>query len=208
MSMSSAEMSMSCAEIVSIILSAFALLVSIISIIIIAVQNRKLHNENLKLSTEPSLSVDLLFDSKIGGSFVKKNDGIDSLNVWVSRYSSLYVGNEIKYDASNPLFTVIVQNNGNAVANDICINEIKIISKGKEKIFSDKKILFESCSKDEKKANRICIDFNNAIIERVVLTLEYKNLLNQTRIEKFFYEADETNEQLRYIKREKNNKKL
>ena len=135
----------------SLITSIIALIISAGSIIISFIQNRKLHNENRKLSTEPSLSVDLLFDSKIRGHYVTKNDGIDSLNVWESKYSSLYVGNKIKYDASKALFTIIVQNSGNAVANDICINEIKIISQGKETIFSDKKILFESCSKDEKK---------------------------------------------------------
>lgn len=188
-------------EIAGLIISIFSVIIAVGSILISVKQNRKLHNENRILSSEPSLSVDLLFDSKIGGHTVIKKDAIDSFNVWESKYTPLYVENEILLeDSKRALFTIVIKNNGNAVANDICIKELKLISKSWTKTFSDRKILFESCSQSEEKANRIYIKQDSESIEKVELTIEYFNLLNQINCRKYYYQIDGEKAMLRYIK--------
>lgn len=190
--------------IASLIISIISALIAAVSIYISVKQNRKLHNENQTLSSEPSLSVDLLFDAKIGGNIVVNKDALDSFNVWESKYTPLYVNNEIIIENSTrALFTIVVKNNGNAVANDICIKELKLNTKSGVRTFSDKEILFESCSTGEVKANRIYIKQDSESIEEVELSIEYFNLLNQKKSRKYYYRIDGTNEMLRYIKCEK-----
>lgn len=188
----------------SLVISIISTLIAAGSIYISIKQNRRLHNENITLSSEPYLSVDLLFDAKIGGNVVVKKDALDSFNVWESKYTPLYVDNEIIIENSTrALFTIVIKNNGNAVANDIRITELKLNTKSGKRIFSDKEILFESCSTGEVKANRIYIKQESDTIEEVELTIEYFNLLDQKKCRKYYYRVDETNEMLRYIKHEK-----
>lgn len=188
-------------EIAGFVISLISAIIAGVSIVITVRQNRKLHEENQKLSSEHSLSVDLLFDARIGGNVVVKKDALDSFNVWESKYTPLYVDNEIIIEnSSRALFTIVVKNGGNAVANDICITELKLKTKSDVRTYSDKAILFESCSAGEVKANRIYIKQDSDSIEEVELTIEYFNLLNQKKSNKYYYRVDGTNEMLRYIK--------
>ncbi len=187
-------------EITSII-SIIAVVVSILSTIITMSQNKKLQNENQKLSIEPNIDIDLLFDSLIGGQIMKKEYAIDSYNVWVSKYSEYYVDNLVRYDKSRKaLFTIFVKNAGKGVANEICVENIEIETINENKSYNDAKMIFSSCDVGEKLANRIFLDVDLKEIKTVQLKISYINLMKNKAQYIYKYIVDDSNKtMLRYI---------
>ena len=186
-------------EIATLILSILSFVLAIISIVISTYQNRKLHNENLKLSSKPQLDISLLFDNKIGGKIIEEKNVIDSINVWKSKYSNLYVSNFIKYDnIKKALFTILIKNNGNGVANDICIEKIQIQTKTNIIVRNEKIMVLSSCNAGETKANKIFINECNDV-ETVLLTISFTDLLNKKCTLTYNYVTDENKDMLRYV---------
>ena len=185
---------MTTAEFASLVLSGLSFLFSVIACFLSLNQNRKIHKENILLQTKPSIKLELLVDSKIGGQIVKKQYAIDSFNVWESAYTPYYVKQELIFDAkTKPLFTICVTNNGNAVAKSILVRRITLFAGEETKIYESDEILFSSCGINEKIASRIYIDYDQNIIEEVEVLLEYKTILQKQVTEIFRFKMPSTN---------------
>lgn len=193
-------------EVTSLVFSIIAVVVSILAMILSIVQNRKLHNENQKLSIEPDINIDLLFDSKIGGQLIKKEYAIDSYTVWESKYTKYYVNNEVEIDkCKQALFTIFIKNTGNGVANAISLENIEIKTKNETKIFDKKVIIFNSCNSGEELANKIYIDIDPNEIMSVKLKVSYFNLMKNKINYTYNYVTDKPNkEMLRFIGKNEN----
>lgn len=193
-------------EVTSLVFSIIAVAVSILAIILSVIQNRKLHNENQKLSVEPDVNIDLLFDSKIGGQIVNKKYAIDSYNVWESKYTEYYVDNKVEIDnCKRALFTIFIKNTGNGVANAISLESIEIKTKNEIKVFENKIIVFNSCNSGEKLANKIYIDIDPNEIMGVKLKISYFNIMKNKINYTYNYVTDKpNNEMLRFVGKKEN----
>ena len=193
-------------EVTSLVFSIIAVVVSILAMILSVVQNRKLHNENQKLSVEPDVNIDLLFDSRIGGQIIKKEYAIDSYNVWESKYTEYYVDNEVEIDnCKRALFTIFIKNTGNGVANAISLESIEIKTKNEVRVFDNKIIVFNSCNSGEKLANKIYIDIDPNEIMGVKLKISYFNIMKNKIYYTYNYVADKANnEMLRFVGKKEN----
>ncbi len=185
---------MTTVEIITTTISGIALLFSIASFIVSVYQNKKLHNENIVLQTKPSIKLELLVDSRIGGQIVKKQYAIDSFNVWESAYTPFYIQQELVLGKKiKPLFTICITNNGNAVANSIVVRKIALFASDEIKTYESNEILFSSCGINEKLASRIYIDCDQNIIEEVEVVLEYRTILQKQVTETFRLKMPSTN---------------
>lgn len=193
-------------EVTSLVFSIIAVVVSILAMILSVIQNRKLHNENQKLSVEPDVNIDLLFDSKIGGQIINKKYAIDSYNVWESKYTEYYVDNEVEIDnCKRALFTIFIKNTGNGVANAISLESIEIKTKNEIKVFENKIIVFNSCNSGEKLANKIYIDIDPNEIMSVKLKISYFNIMKNKINYTYNYVTDKpNNEMLRFVGKKEN----
>lgn len=190
-------------SIASFVVSMISIIVAIISIIVATFQNRKLHNENIGLSTMPLLNIDLLFDRHISGQIVKKEYAFDRYNVWESEYTPYYVDNEVYYDCSNKaLFTINITNVGKGIAEDIKIIELVICFANEKALYNEEKLLFESCALGERKANKIYINQDDAIIEIVELSIKYTDVLMREKKIKYIFQKDKDKAMLKYVKKE------
>lgn len=158
------------------LLASLAIIISIASFI----QTKRLHNDNKKLTTMPNLDIELLFDSRIRGRIVQRNDGIDQLNVWESKYTPFYTNHDLYFgNASKALFTVLVKNVGNGVAKNITVAEITLFSDGNEIRYKANDLLF-TCSSGEIKASKIFINHAAENLDKVEAVVTYEDMLKVT----------------------------
>ena len=168
-------------------LSVIAIIVSVIGVVVSAIQNQKLHNDNKKLSITPCLEVQLLFDSLITGRIVKYKDAIDEFNKWESKYTPYYTNHDLYLkDNTRGLFTVLIKNSGNGVAKNISYSSICIKTKDSTIDFESNEILF-FCSENDIKANRIRSDIRPEEVVEVTILVSYQDVLNKNHIEKFIF---------------------
>lgn len=166
------------------LLASLAIIISIASFI----QTKRLHNDNKKLTTIPNLDIELLFDSRIRGRIVQRNDGIDQLNVWESKYTPFYTNHDLYFgNASKALFTVLIKNVGNGVAKNITIAEITLFSDGSEISYKANDLLF-TCSSGEIKANKIYINHAIERLNKVEVVVMYEDILKEMHTLKNTYE--------------------
>lgn len=163
-----------CGEILSVI----AIFISIIALC----QTKKIHNDNKKLSTQPDLDIQLLFDHLIKGSIEKIDNSIDSFHILKTPYSKYYTQHDLHFnDEYRALFTVLVKNIGNGVAKNIKFENISIIKNEMTDNYSSDDILF-SCDKSEIKANKIFISVIPEDIIKIVITITYEDILHHKHI--------------------------
>lgn len=166
------------------IVASLAIIISIASFI----QAKRLHNDNKKLATVPNLDIELLFDSRIRGRIIQRNDGFDQLNIWESKYTPFYTNHNLYFDdVSKALFTVLIKNVGNGVAKNIKIAEITLFSDGSEISYKANDLLF-TCSSGEIKANKIYINHAIERLNKVEVVVMYEDILKETHTLKNTYE--------------------
>lgn len=165
------------------ILAFLAIIISIAAFI----QTQKLHNDNKKLTTLPNLDIELLFDSRIRGRIVQRNDGFDQLNVWESKYTPFYTNHDLYFDnAPTALFTILVKNVGNGVAKNITVAEITLFSDGNEISYKANDLLF-TCSAGEIKASKVYINHAVEHLDKVEAVVIYEDMLKATHTLKNTY---------------------
>lgn len=166
-------------------------ILAILAIIISAasfVQNRRLHNENKKLTVLPNLDISFLIDNRITGQIVRQNDGIDEFNIWKSKYSDYYTNHDVYLQENcKALFTVLISNVGMGVAKNIKFSDIVIYLKDCVASCKSKNILF-TCSAGETKANKIYANYTPADVEKVEITIVYEDILGNAHTMKNCYE--------------------
>ena len=164
-------------------LALLSLVISIISIILTHLQNKKLHNDNKKLSALPTLDVDVHLHDRIRGQIVKKTYAIDEFNVFETKFSPYYTSRDLGFDnKTNIVFTVIVRNIGNGPAKNIVYETIKVFCGNNEFTYNSSELLF-TCNNNEIKANVIAMDLFPDEVDCMELTIKYTDILgNKHRI--------------------------
>jgi hypothetical protein len=151
--------------------------ISIISIVLSYIQNKRLHDDNKKLSCLPILDVEIHLHDRIRGQIVKKTYAIDEFNVWETKYTPYYTHRDLGFgNATNVLFTVLVKNIGNGPAKNIIYKTIKVYCGDSEFLHTSSEILF-SCNKDEIKANVIAMDVFSEEVDKVEIVFQYTDIL-------------------------------
>ena len=150
---------------------------SIVSVFLTYIQNKRLHNDNKKLASLPNLDVEVHLHERIRGQIVKKKYAIDEFNVWESKFTPYYTQRDLSFgNASNVLFTVLVNNIGNGPAKNIVIETIKVSCGNNEFLYHSSEKLF-SCNKDEMKANVIAMDIHTEEVDKVEIVFQYIDIL-------------------------------
>ena len=175
---------------VEAILGIVAIVISIISLILTLVQNRKLHKENHTLQIIPSINLELLEQEKIRGRIEKKSIGtIDEMNIFVTRYADLYTHQDIilgDREKSKEKFTLVFANDGNGPAKDIVIKAVVIRTADSKMIYEKNDILF-SCSASDKKAIKILSDLLLDNMIEIEIEIAYKDILGKVYTDSYFF---------------------
>ena len=165
---------------IEMFLSIIAIVISVISFVFSYSQNRRLHNENKRLQVLPAISQELMIWSRIRCNIEKRNNGIDELNVLVSPYESFYNNNDIIISqCKTPILTLLSQNTGNGIGENVCVQEIIIWTATDELKFELDKILF-SCPTGETVATRIYADVQEETIKKVQVKIKYADILGNS----------------------------
>ena len=158
-------------------LALLSFVISVLSIILSYMQNKRLHNDNKKLSSLPNLDVEVHLHERIRGQIVKKKYAIDEFNVWESKFTPYYTQRDLGFDDSkNILFTVLVKNIGNGPAKNIVFKTIKVFCGNKEFSYNSSEMLF-SCNNGEIKANVIAMDIYTDEVDKVEILFQYTDIL-------------------------------
>lgn len=159
-------------SIISIVISALALLLSVI-------QNRRLHNDNKRLQVLPIMSEKLMVWSRIRCEVERQKDAFDELNVLVSPYDAFYNNNDIVVSESDfPLFTLLTKNSGNGIGDNICAKEVAIITTTDRLEFRSEKVIF-SCPAGETIATKIYANIDEETIKEVQVKIRYTDIFGK-----------------------------
>ena len=165
---------------VGTVLSIIAIVVSLASIAITTFQNRRIHNENKRLQVFPIVSEELMVWSRIRCKIETRKDVLNELNVLVSPYDKLYNNNDIIISKSdNPLLTLLTNNSGNGIADNVCLKKITLFTESNKKEYELNKTLF-SCPSEQKIATKIYAAIREEEIKQVQVDISYSDILGKT----------------------------